>query len=174
MVGTLRRKPNGIKNRRRKNKARRPISFPSLPSRLLSLAHDALEHVADDVCSGLLLGLLVHGFSRCRRVGSGSGFLGALSRCVSLLDVDDLVLAQRGRVARSTSAPLEVLLGFATGAGMRLDVLGLACDVWVYVGLHVALASSSGRVCLRLDGRGFEIGGWKIGRCRRHVACVLQ
>jgi hypothetical protein len=128
--------------------------------------------VANSAGSGLLLRLLVHGLARCLGVGSGSSSLSTLSGGFSRLDVDDLVLAQRACVARTASAPLEVLLRFAAGAWMGVNVLGLAGDVWVDVGLHVALASSTGRVSLRLDCRGLEIGGLHEGRGRSHVACL--
>lgn len=127
--------------------------------------------MADSSGPGLLLGLLIHGLARGWRVGSGSGGLSALSGSVSLLDVDDLILAQGSCVARTASAPLEVLLGFATGARVGVDVLCLAGDVWMYVGLHVALTSSAGGVCLRLDGRRLEILWLEVGRGRCPVAC---
>lgn len=136
-------------------------------------AHDTLEHMANSICPGLLLWLLIHGLAGGSRVGAGSSFLGTLSGSISLLDVDDLILAQRRRVACTTSAPLEVPLRFATGARVRLDVLGLTCDIRMHIGLHVALTASAGGVRLGLDGRGLEVGGLKIGRGRRHVACGM-
>jgi hypothetical protein len=136
------------------------------------VAHDALEHVANSAGSGLLLGLLIHGFARGRGVGSGSGFLSTLSGGVPFLDVDDLIFAQRSRVARATSSPLELLLRFATGARMSVDVLGLSSDVGMYIGLHVALASSSGGVGLGLDRGRLEVLGLEVRRGRCHVACL--
>lgn len=150
---------------------RRITQFLVLLLALAVAAHDALEHMANSICPGLLLWLLVHGLGGGSRVGAGSSFLGTLPGSVSLLDVDNLILAQRSRVACTTSAPLKVLLGFAAGARVRLDVLGLACDVRVHIRLHVALAASAGSVRLGFDGRGLEVGGLKVGRGRRHVAC---
>jgi len=152
-----------------------PLGYLLLVVRLLVLAariaHNALKHVANSVGSGLLLRLLIHRLARRRGVGSSSSSLSTLSGGFSRLDVDNLVLAQGSSVACTASAPLEVLLRFAAGARMSVHVLRLAGDVWVDVGLHVTLASSSGRVCLGLDCRGLEIGGLHERRGRSHVAC---